>query len=92
MKPGFTLFFALATVAQSAFHRCDAISVTGSLPGFAYGVTGGGDATHLIVLLGSDESQVIIIDRTYDFIGTEGTTREPFARHGDPLKMDSRLS
>jgi pectin lyase len=83
MKPGFTLFFALATVTQSSSKRSDAISVTGSPPGFAYGVTGGGDATpvyptnvtHFIVLLGSDEPQVIIIYRTYDFIGTEGTTQ-----------------
>lgn len=29
----------------------------------------------MIDLLGSDEPQVIIIDRTYDFIGTEGTTK-----------------
>lgn len=32
MKPGFTLFFALATVTQSASKRSDAISVTGSPP------------------------------------------------------------
>lgn len=31
--------------------------------------------SHLIELLGSDEPQVIIVDRTYDFIGTEGTTK-----------------
>lgn len=76
MRINSTLLFAVAVVAKT-------ISVTGSAPGFAHGVTGGGDATpiyptntsHLIELLGSDEPQVIILNRTYDFIGTEGTTQ-----------------
>ncbi|KAF3394535.1 putative pectin lyase E [Penicillium rolfsii] len=83
MKLGSIVVFAASAVAQCTLERADEISVTGSAPGFAYGVTGGGDATpvyptntsHLISLLGSDEPQVIIIDRTYDFIGTEGTTK-----------------
>ncbi|KAF3014703.1 hypothetical protein E8E14_006361 [Neopestalotiopsis sp. 37M] len=57
-------------------------SVVGSPEGFASGVTGGGDATpvypadtdELMALLGSDEPQVIVLNRTYDFVGTEGTT------------------
>lgn len=58
-------------------------SVTaGSAKGFAKGVTGGGTATpvyptttaQLISYLGDDEARVIIIDGTYDFTGTEGTT------------------
>lgn len=61
----------------------EAISFIGLAPGFAHGVTGGGDATpvyptntsRLIELLGSDEPQVIVVDRTYGFIGTEGTTK-----------------
>lgn len=83
MKLGSIVLFAASAVAQCALQRADTISVTGSAPGFAYGTTGGGNATpvypantsHLIDLLGSDEPQVIIIDRTYDFIGTEGTTK-----------------
>lgn len=84
MKLGSIVLFAASEVAQCALQRADTISVTGSAPGFAYGTTGGGNATpvypantsHLIDLLGSDEPQVIIIiDRTYDFIGTEGTTK-----------------
>ncbi|GLI78454.1 hypothetical protein PoHVEF18_006769 [Penicillium ochrochloron] len=83
MKLGSIALFAASAVAQCALQTVDTISVTGSAPGFANGVTGGGDATpvyptntsHLIDLLGSDEPQVIIIDRTYDFIGTEGTTK-----------------
>ena len=76
MRISSALLFAAAVVTE-------AISFTGSAPGFAHGVTGGGDATpvypadtsHLVELLGSDEPQVIIVDRTYGFIGTEGTTK-----------------
>ncbi|KGO48431.1 Pectin lyase fold/virulence factor [Penicillium expansum] len=83
MKFTLALLFAVVAVADSPAKRADAISVTGSPPGFAYGVTGGGnakpvyptDVQQLIELLGSDDPQVIIIDRTYDFIGTEGTTK-----------------
>ncbi|KAJ5382222.1 Pectin lyase fold/virulence factor [Penicillium concentricum] len=83
MKFSLVLLFTAVAVADSPAKRADTISVTGSPPGFAYGVTGGGDATpvyptdvkHLIELLGSDDPQVIIIDKTYDFIGTEGTTK-----------------
>ncbi|KAK4870036.1 hypothetical protein LT330_005760 [Penicillium expansum] len=83
MKFTLALLFAVVAVADSPAKRADAISVTGSPPGFAYGVTGGGnakpvyptDVKQLIELLGSDDPQVIIIDRTYDFIGTEGTTK-----------------
>ncbi|OQE18538.1 hypothetical protein PENFLA_c021G06176 [Penicillium flavigenum] len=83
MKFSLGLLFAAVAVASSPAKRADAVSVTGSPPGFAYGVTGGGDATpvyptdvkHLIELLGSDDPQVIIIDKTFDFIGTEGTTK-----------------
>ena len=69
MKSCFTIFFSLAAVAHSASKRADAVSVTGSPPGFAYGVTGGGDAspiyptdvTLLIELLGSSNIIVQII-------------------------------
>lgn len=54
----------------------------GAAEGFAKGVTGGGDATpvyptttdELISYLGDSEARVIILDGTYDFTGTEGTT------------------
>ena len=56
--------------------------VTGSAEGFAKGVTGGGSATpvyptttdELVSYLGDSSARVIIIDQTFDFTGTEGTT------------------
>ncbi|CRL20438.1 Pectin lyase fold/virulence factor [Penicillium camemberti] len=83
MKFSLALFFAAVAVADSPAKRAGTISVTGSPPGFAYGVTGGGNAApvyptdvkNLIELLGSDDPQVIVIDKTFNFIGTEGTTK-----------------
>ncbi|KAJ5210985.1 Pectin lyase fold/virulence factor [Penicillium cf. griseofulvum] len=83
MKFSSILLFTAVAVANSPAKKANTISVTGSPPGFAYGVTGGGnakpvyptDVKHLIQLLGSDDPQVIIIAKTYDFIGTEGTTK-----------------
>lgn len=54
----------------------------GAAEGFALGVTGGGTATpvyptttdELISYLGDDVARVIILEGTYDFTGTEGTT------------------
>ncbi|KAJ5719181.1 pectin lyase A [Penicillium malachiteum] len=59
-----------------------AVSVSGSAEGFAEGVTGGGDATpvyptttdELVSYLGDSEARVIVLDKTFDFTGTEGTT------------------
>ncbi|KAJ6037205.1 pectin lyase A [Penicillium herquei] len=59
-----------------------AVSVSGSAEGFAKGVTGGGDATavyptttdELVSYLGDSEARVIVLDKTFDFTGTEGTT------------------
>lgn len=59
-------------------------SVSGSCEGFAAGVTGGGDATPVIpadieelkALLASEEPQVIVLDKTFDFVGSEGTKTE----------------
>ncbi len=48
--------------------------------------------SHLIELLGSGEPQVIIVDRTYDFIGPKERPKAPFANHGDLSKMDARPS
>ncbi|OJJ81702.1 polysaccharide lyase family 1 protein, partial [Aspergillus glaucus CBS 516.65] len=59
-----------------------AVSVSGSAEGFAKSVTGGGDATavypsstdELVSYLGDDEARVIVLSKTFDFTGTEGTT------------------
>ncbi|KKY18946.1 putative pectin lyase [Phaeomoniella chlamydospora] len=70
-----TAFAAL--VASSA-----AVSVSGSAEGFAKGVTGGGSATavypdtidELVDYLGDSEARVIVLTKTFDFTGSEGTT------------------
>ncbi|KAF5706118.1 pectin lyase precursor [Fusarium mundagurra] len=66
--------------AFAAFVR--AAGVTGAAEGFAKGVTGGGSAAtvtptttaQLVSYLGDSSARVIILDRTFDFTGTEGTT------------------
>ncbi|KAH6647894.1 pectin lyase fold/virulence factor [Truncatella angustata] len=76
----FRVIAALAGLARFV----NAQSVSGAAEGFAQGVTGGGDATpvypadidELIELLGSDEPQVIILSKTYDFLESEGTKTE----------------
>lgn len=70
-------FAALASSAQ-------AISVSGAAEGFAKGVTGGGSATpvypkttdELVSYLGDSTARVIVLDKTFDFTGTEGTATE----------------
>ncbi|KAF2086292.1 polysaccharide lyase family 1 protein [Saccharata proteae CBS 121410] len=57
-------------------------NVVGTATGFASGVTGGGDAApaepadvaELISWLEDDTARVILISKTFDFLGTEGTT------------------
>lgn len=59
-------------------------AVVGAAEGFAYGVTGGGDATPTIpadidelkTLLTSSDPAVIVLDKTYNFLGSEGTKTE----------------
>lgn len=76
MKTTAALF--LAAVARLV----SADGVTGAAEGFAKGVTGGGSATavyptttdELVSYLGDDTARVIILDGTYDFTNTEGTT------------------
>lgn len=73
----------LLALGLSLLHLTTAQSsiVTGTAPGFASGVTGGGDATpvypdnidDLISYLTSPDSQNIVISGTYDFVGSEGT-------------------
>ncbi|KAJ5951908.1 Pectin lyase fold/virulence factor [Penicillium vulpinum] len=62
--------------------RAAAVGVTGAAEGFAKGVTGGGSATpvypsttsELVSYLGDSSPRVIILTKTFDFTGTEGTT------------------
>ncbi|KAL2817677.1 pectin lyase A [Aspergillus cavernicola] len=75
-------FFSLAAAALSS--TATAISVTGAAEGFAQGVTGGGSADpvypdsidELVSYLGDDEARVIVLTKTFDFTGSEGTTSE----------------
>lgn len=68
------LFFCLSTT--------NALRVVGTAQGFATGVTGGGNApevtptttAQLVSYLGDSSPRVIVLDRTFNFIGTEGRT------------------
>ncbi|KAJ5122458.1 CAZyme family PL1 [Penicillium atrosanguineum] len=70
-----------ALFAAFAAHAA-AVSVSGAAEGFAKGVTGGGSATavyptttdELVSYLADDEARVIVLTKTFDFRGTEGTT------------------
>lgn len=69
---------ALAVLAHTA------AAVTGAADGFAKGVTGGGNASpvypkttaELVSYLGDSQNRVIMLDRTFDFTGSEGTATE----------------
>ncbi|BCS19434.1 polysaccharide lyase family 1 protein [Aspergillus puulaauensis] len=58
--------------------------VSGAAEGFAAGVTGGGDLSpsypetneELVALLESDDPQVIVLTKTFEFVDTEGSTTE----------------
>ncbi|KAL1587334.1 Pectin lyase B [Cladosporium halotolerans] len=73
-----TFAAALAGLASNAA----AIAVSGAAEGFAKGVTGGGSASpvypktnaELVSYLGDSSPRVIVLQRTFDFTGTEGTT------------------
>lgn len=73
-----------ALLALCAFSAQIHAQVTGSATGFAAGVTGGGDATpaspsdiaELKAWLTDDTPRVIMIDKTFDFTGSEGTKTE----------------
>lgn len=77
-----TLFLAALFDGASAATLQKRAGVTGSAEGFAKGVTGGGSATpvypsttdELVSYLGDSSARVIILDKTFDFTGTEGTT------------------
>jgi pectin lyase len=77
--------FSLCISALTAlFSSVTAQKVSGSAQGFAQGVTGGGSAAavtpkniqELVTYLTDKTPRVIVLDRTYDFIGSEGTVKE----------------
>ena len=78
MRSSALLSSALVALAQTA------AAVTGAAEGFAKGVTGGGSATpvypkttaELVSYLGDSQARVIMLDRTFDFTGSEGTATE----------------
>lgn len=78
MKSAILSFFA----AQASLIA--AVSVSGAAEGFAKGVTGGGSASavypssndELVSYLGDDQPRVIVLQKTFDFRGTEGSTTE----------------
>ncbi|KAI1489762.1 pectate lyase a [Biscogniauxia mediterranea] len=75
-----TRSFALAAAAALA-NTVSAVGVVGAAEGFAKGVTGGGSATpvypsttaELVSYLGDSSPRVIVLQKTFDFTGTEGT-------------------
>ncbi|KAF6823204.1 pectin lyase F-1-like protein 1 [Colletotrichum musicola] len=74
--------FLLSIVAAAAAGRA-AAQVTGEAFGFAAGTTGGGDAKpeapstneELVKWLTDDQPRVIMVDRLFDFLETEGSTK-----------------
>lgn len=74
----------ILTTAIAAFTTTvtAAVSVSGSAEGFAKGVAGGGSSTpvypsstdELVSYLGDSQERVIVLSKTFDFTGTEGTT------------------
>ncbi|KAF5026452.1 hypothetical protein F66182_1439 [Fusarium sp. NRRL 66182] len=77
----FSLCFSVFTTLLAS---ASAQKLSGSAQGFAQGVTGGGNAAavtpknikELVTYLTDNKPRVIVLDRTYDFIGSEGTVRE----------------
>lgn len=75
-----TVFFGTAVAAFAKL--ASGAGVTGAAEGFAKGVTGGGTAAavypttndELVSYLGDSSARVIILTKTFDFTGTEGTT------------------
>lgn len=70
------------TILAALAAQAAAVSVSGSAEGFAKGVTGGGSATavypdtidELVSYLGDNQARVIVLSKTFDFSGSEGTT------------------
>jgi pectin lyase len=72
---------SLAILASAFARHAVAVGVTGAAEGFAKGVTGGGSATpvypttnaELVSYLGDSSARVIVLTKTFDFTGSEGT-------------------
>lgn len=79
-----TAVIAALLAAHSAVH---ALAI-GDAPGFAAGTTGGGTTTpdypktieELKTFLNDDKPRVVVLDKEFDFLGTEGTTTETGCR------------
>jgi pectin lyase len=77
------LVFSLLAVVSAGLVAAQT-GVVGSAAGFASGVTGGGEATpaapadidELVSWLTDDEPRVILLDKEYNFLDSEGTTTE----------------
>ncbi|CAH0050767.1 unnamed protein product [Clonostachys solani] len=81
MKSSLALTSVLATLLRTAVA---ADAVQGTAEGFASAVTGGGSATavyptttdELVSYLGDSQARVIVLNKEFDFTGTEGTAKE----------------
>ncbi|CAD0106527.1 unnamed protein product [Aureobasidium uvarum] len=73
---------ASATALMAGVASAAVTGVTGKPEGFASSTTGGGDSTavypsttdELVSYLGDNSARVIVLTKTFDFSGTEGTT------------------
>ncbi|KAI4842576.1 pecyin lyase 2 [Aureobasidium sp. EXF-8845] len=73
---------ASATALMAGVTSAAVTGVTGKPEGFASSTTGGGDTAavypsttdELVSYLGDDSARVIVLTKTFDFRGTEGTT------------------
>ncbi|THY57800.1 pecyin lyase 2 [Aureobasidium pullulans] len=78
----YTGFAASATALMAGMASAAVTGVTGKPEGFASGTTGGGDTAavypstndELVSYLGDSSPRVIVLTKTFDFTGTEGTT------------------
>ncbi|THY78772.1 pecyin lyase 2 [Aureobasidium pullulans] len=78
----YTGFAASATALMAGVASAAVTGVTGKPEGFASGTTGGGDTAavypsttdELVSYLGDSSPRVIVLTKTFDFTGTEGTT------------------
>ncbi|KAE8145109.1 putative pectin lyase D [Aspergillus avenaceus] len=77
-------YSAVLTTVATLAAQVVATSVSGTAEGFASSVTGGGSATavyptstdELVSYLGDDEERVIVLNTTFDFRETEGTSTD----------------
>ncbi|KAH6961936.1 pectin lyase fold/virulence factor [Ilyonectria sp. MPI-CAGE-AT-0026] len=77
-------FSLLISVFTTLLASAASQKVSGAAQGFAQGVSGGGSASpvtpknikELVTYLTDKTPRVIVLDKTYDFTGSEGTVRE----------------